>query len=151
MINSKQTNKQDLSKGTNIFNPVTLTFFKKKPFKLANNFWKMSARALIFHMSISRDQPGYQHILPCDLDLWVWLTIWKVHIRALICHISFILTWPFWGYHHLYFYHVTLSLNLQTLNLQIILNSECFNKSLKFQKIIPCDETFRWVPTFFTL
>ena len=26
---NKQTNKQDLSEGTNIFNPVTLTFKKK--------------------------------------------------------------------------------------------------------------------------
>ena len=41
--------------GTIIFYPVTLTlefdpFFEN--FNLANNFWTVSARALIFHMSI---------------------------------------------------------------------------------------------------
>ena len=44
---------------------------------------------------------------------------------------------------------MTLTLDFKTLNLQIILSSERFNKALNFQKSIPCDETFPWVPTFF--
>ena len=44
---------------TIIFDPVTLTFefdLLLKNFNLANNFWTVSARALIFHMSIPGDK-----------------------------------------------------------------------------------------------
>ena len=47
-----------------IFYPVTLTLefdpFYKKNFNLANNFWTVGARALIFHMNI-----------PCDKTFFV--------------------------------------------------------------------------------
>ena len=33
----------------------------------------MIVRALIFHMSISGDQPGYQHFLPLTLSLAYYL------------------------------------------------------------------------------
>ena len=44
-------------------------------FNLANNFWTVSARALIFHMNIPCDKifPW----VPCDLKLGVWPIFWK--------------------------------------------------------------------------
>ena len=50
----------DLSGGTISFDTVTLTFefdpFFIENFNFANNFWTVSARALIFHMSIPYDK-----------------------------------------------------------------------------------------------
>ena len=59
--------------GTIIFDPVTLTlefdpFFEI--FNLANNFWSVSARALIFHMSIPCDKT-FQWV-PIFFTLWPW-------------------------------------------------------------------------------
>ena len=48
----------------------------KKIFKLANNFWTVSARALIFHMSIA-----------CD-KTFRWFHYFKINIRAFILHMS---------------------------------------------------------------
>ena len=64
-----------LSVGTIIFDPVTLTlefdpFFEN--FNLANNFWKLSARALIFHMSIPCDKTFPWVSLFLTLWLWPW-------------------------------------------------------------------------------
>ena len=52
-------------------------------FNLANNFWTVSAIALIFHMNIPCDKTflwecGYYYFLPCDLDLGVWPIFWKL-------------------------------------------------------------------------
>ena len=60
---------KDLSGGTIIFYPVT--FFEN--FNLAINFWTVSARALIFNMSIPCDKtfPGAQLLF----ILWPWLPI----------------------------------------------------------------------------
>ena len=64
-------------RGFIIFDTVTLTlefdpFFEN--FNLANNFWTVSTRALIFHMSIPYDQtfPWVPLFLTCDFDLGVW-------------------------------------------------------------------------------
>ena len=51
--------RQDLSVGTNNFDLVTLTFEFDLLFKNLNhenNFWTVSPRAFIFHMSISCDK-----------------------------------------------------------------------------------------------
>ena len=53
--------------------PVTLNlefdpFFEN--LHLSNNFWRVSARALIFHLSVGTI---LFFLLPCDLDLGVWL------------------------------------------------------------------------------
>ena len=46
----------------------------KKNFNLAKNFWTMSARVLIFHLSIPCDKtfPWVPLFLPCYLGLGVW-------------------------------------------------------------------------------
>ena len=54
-------------------------------FSLANEFSTMSTRALIFHMItwvifVTRHSHGYQHFWPCDLDLGVWPTFWKLNL-----------------------------------------------------------------------
>ena len=59
------------------FHPMTLTFefdLLFSNFNFANNFWIVSARALIFHMSIPnviRPIHWYHNFWPCDLDLRV--------------------------------------------------------------------------------
>ena len=56
--------------------PWGLTYFFKKNINLANIFWTVSARALIFHMSIPWDYfRWYQKFWPCDLDLGVWYNL----------------------------------------------------------------------------
>ena len=66
----------------------------------------MSARALIFHMSILviRRFCGYHYFFPCDLDLGVWPifenfnlanNFWTVSARALIFHMSILVIRPF--------------------------------------------------------
>ena len=66
--------RQDLSMGTNIFNlAVTLTSefdLFLEIFYLADNFWPVSARAMIFDMSISSENPFPW--LPTFLSLWPW-------------------------------------------------------------------------------
>ena len=59
--------------GTIIFNPVTLTLefdLLFKNFNLAKIFWTVSARALIFHMSIPCDKTFLW--TPSFLTLWPW-------------------------------------------------------------------------------
>ena len=60
--------------GTIIFDPVTLTFGHYLKLNLANYFRTVSARTLIFQMSVSCDKilPWVHYFLPCDLDLEVW-------------------------------------------------------------------------------
>ena len=63
----------DNSLGTIIFYPVTLTsefdpFLEN--FNLANNFWTVSAKALIFHISISCDK-AFRWV-PLFMTLWPW-------------------------------------------------------------------------------
>ena len=67
---------------TIIIYPVTLTLefdLSLNFFTFANNFWTVSARALIFEMSISYDKTidGYQYFLHYDLDFGAWPTFWK--------------------------------------------------------------------------
>ena len=66
--------RQDLSMGTNIFDlAVTLTLefdLFLEIFYLADNFWPVNARAMIFDMSISSENPF--PLLPTFLSLWPW-------------------------------------------------------------------------------
>ena len=69
--------------GTIIFYPVTLTlefdpFFEN--INLADNFWTVSARTLIFHMNIPCDKtfPWAPSFSPCGLDLGVWTIFWNL-------------------------------------------------------------------------
>ena len=68
-------------------------------FNLANNFWTMSARALIFHMNIPCDRPfrGYHYFWPCALTLEfdrffenfnLAYNFWTVSAKALIFHMN---------------------------------------------------------------
>ena len=60
--------------GTNIFYPVTLTLEFDLIFKnLANNFWIVSARVLIFNMSIDCDKTFlfYPVTLTLEFDLFI--------------------------------------------------------------------------------
>ena len=122
---------------TIIFYPVTLTLefdLLFENFNLANNFWTVSARALIFHMSNPCDKTSQWVPLfwPCDLDLVVWPifenfnlanNFWTVSARALIFYMIipcdktfpwvpyFFTLWPWrWSLTHF----------LKTLNLLII-------------------------------
>ena len=67
---------------TKIFYPVTVTLISEfgllfKKFNLLNNFWTLSARALIFHMN-----------MPCA-KTFPWVPIfWTVSAKALIFHMS---------------------------------------------------------------
>ena len=103
-------------------------------FNLANNFWTLSAWALIFHMIIPSDKTfcGYHYFWHCDFDLGVWPiffqnfnlanNFWTVSSRALIFHINipcdktfpwvplFFTLWP-WPW--------SLTSFLKTLTLQI--------------------------------
>ena len=78
--------------------PWSLILFWGENFNLANNFWTVSAGALIFHMSILRDKT--LPLVPLFFTLWTWpwsLThFWKiltlivsVSVIALINHIDF--------------------------------------------------------------
>ena len=82
---------QDLSMGTIIFYP--LTFFLN--IHLANYFWAVSARALIFHMSISNDKTFPRALRPWPLNWPSFLknfnlvyNFWTVSDRASIFHMS---------------------------------------------------------------
>jgi hypothetical protein len=82
-ISHECTLRQNLFMGTKIFDLVTLTLVFDlliKNFNLGYNIWMVSTRALIFHMSVPCERPfhGYQQIWPCDLDLGVWPTCWKL-------------------------------------------------------------------------
>ena len=68
-------------------------------FNLANNFWTMNARALIFHMNIPCDRPfrGYHYFWPCALTLEfdrffenfnLAYNFWTVSAKALIFHMN---------------------------------------------------------------
>ena len=58
-----------------LFNPVTLTLEFDLFFNLSNNFWTVSARALIFYET--RPSRWYQQFWPYDLDLGASPTFWK--------------------------------------------------------------------------
>ena len=87
---------------TIIFYTMTLTLefdLLYENLNLANIFGTVSARVLIFHMSllVARLFRVYQQFWPCDLDLGVWLTfeyfnlinnIWIMSARALLIHMS---------------------------------------------------------------
>ena len=79
----------DLSMGTIFFTlwpwPWSLTHY------LANNFWTVSVRALIFHMSTPcvKTFQCVPIFLPCDLDLGVWpyfITLTLVKILNSSCY-----------------------------------------------------------------
>ena len=84
-----------------LFCPVTLTlefdpFFEN--FNLSYNFWTVSARALIFHMSISCDKT-FQWV-PLFMTLWPWpwsLTNFLKTLTFLITFEKWVLycTWTF--------------------------------------------------------
>ena len=89
--------------GSIIFDLVTLTLEFDLLFKnldLANNFWIVSARALIFHMSIPYDKtfawfPLFHYLvtLTREFDLLfknldLAYNFWTVSARALIVHMS---------------------------------------------------------------
>ena len=114
------------------FYPVTLTlefdpFFVN--FNIANNFWTLSARALIFHMSIPCDKTiiFYPVTLTLEFDPFfknfnLVNNFWTVSARALIFHMSipcdktfrwvplFFTLWP---------WHWSITLFLKTLTLLI--------------------------------
>jgi hypothetical protein len=42
-------------------------------------FWMICTRTLIFHMSVVTSPfSGFQQVWPCEFDLYVWLTYWKL-------------------------------------------------------------------------
>lgn len=59
--------------------PWSLTYVFDQ-FNLANTFWALGARLLIFHMwEFSVKNPCLNlSVLPCDLDLRVWPTFWDI-------------------------------------------------------------------------
>ena len=75
---------QDLYGGTNIIDLMTWTLefdLLFDNFHLANNFWTVKARGLIFWGFIeTRHFRGYQHFWPCNTDLGVWPIFWKLLI-----------------------------------------------------------------------
>ena len=141
-----------------IFDPVTLAleldlFFEN--FNLANNFWTVSARALIFHMSIPCDKTFLW--VPLFLTLWPWpwsLTHLKKTITLLITFEQWVLelwyfTWvflvirPFRGLH--YFDPVTLTLEFGPFfeNFNLANNFWTVSaRALIFHTNVPCDEIF---------
>ena len=131
---------------------------------LAYNFWTVSARALIFHMSIPCDKTFSW--VPLFFTLWPspWsLTHFLKILTLLITFEQWVLelwyfTWvllvirPFPGYHYFLprdldlgdwpiFWNFNLGYNFWTVKA----------KALIFHMSIPCDEAFQWVPLFFTL
>ena len=83
-------------------------------FNLANNFWTVSARALIFHMSIPCDKTF--PLVPLFLTLWPWPWSLTHFLKTLTLLITFeqwvpelwYFTWvilvirPFRGYHYFF-------------------------------------------------
>ena len=134
--------------------PWSLTHFLEN-FNLANNFWTVSARALIFHMSI----PCYKTLpwVPLFFTLWPWpwsLThllkttlayyFWTVSARALIFHMSIPCGKTFLRFH--YFLPCDLDLRVWHLlfkNFNVAKNFWIVSASaLMFHMNIPCDEIF---------
>ena len=148
--------------GTIIFDPVTLTLefdpvFEN--FNLANNFWTVSARALMFHMSI----PCYKYFLWVALffTLWPWLWGLTHFLKTLTLLITFEhWVWELW-YLTWIFYETRPSRenNFELVNLTLefdLLNhannfSIASARALIFHMNIPCDKTFPREPLFFTL
>ena len=143
--------------------PWSLTHFRKN--NLANNFWTVIARALMFYMSITCDTTFPW--VPLFFTLWPWpwsfTHFWKT-LTLLITFVQWVLElWnftrvflvirPFCGYH--YFWHCV------TLTLEFDLFFEIFNLPHKFLTVrarafmfhmsIPSDKTFPRVPLLLTL
>ena len=140
-------------------------------FNLVYNFWTVSARALIFYLSIPCDKtfPWEQLVLPCDLDLGVGPcfvslnlanNLWTASDRALIFHISipcdktfpwvplFFTLWP-WPWILTYFLKtLTLLITFEQWELELL--SYCnwaflvTRFSLEYQDICPCDLGHLW-------
>ena len=75
---------QNLFMGTKISNHVTLTLefdLFSENFNLANTFWTVGARALIFHMSISCDKIFL--LVSRYLFLWPWPSLELAIIRGI--------------------------------------------------------------------
>ena len=72
---------QFLLVGINRFDLVTLTFMfdlLTENFNLGCIFWMVCTRTLIFYMSDEWPYHESQQIWPCDLNLDVWPTYWKL-------------------------------------------------------------------------
>ena len=124
-------------------------------FNLANNFWTVCARALIFHMNIPCDNtfPWYHYFYPVTLTLEfdpffenfnIAYNFWTVIARTLIFHMSnpcdktfswvplFFTLWPWpWSLAH-FFENFNLTNNFWTASA----------RALIFHMNIPCDEIF---------
>ena len=102
---------------TIIFDPVTLTLefdLLFKNFNLVNNFWTVSSKALIFHMSIPCDKT-FQWV-PLFFTMWPWPSCLIYFLKTLNLLITFeqwvlelwYFTWvflvirPFSGYHYFF-------------------------------------------------
>ena len=152
---------------TIVFYPVTLTLEIDLLFKnlnLANICWTVSARALIFHMSIPSDK-AFQWV-PLFFTMWPWPSCLTHFLKTLTLLLTFeqwvlelwYFTWeflvmrPFSGYH--IFYPVTLTLEFDLLfkNFKLANNFSIVSaRASIFHMSIPCDKTFLLVPLFFTL
>ena len=133
-------------------------------FILAYNFWTVSARALMFHMSIPCDKTFSW--IPLFFTLWPWprsLTHFLKTLPLLITFEQWVLehwyyTWvflvtrPFCGWHYLWpcdldlwvwpiFDNFTPAIYFLTVSA----------RALMFHMSIPCDKTFSWIPLFLTL
>ena len=76
--------------GYHFFYPVTLSFefdLLFKNFKLAYNFWIVSARASIFHMSIPCDKTFL--LVPLFFTLWPWHESMTYFLKTLTLRINF--------------------------------------------------------------
>ena len=151
--------------GTIIFDPVTLTFeFNPffENFNLANNFWIVGARALIFHMSIPCDKT-FQWV-PLFLTLWPWpwsLTHFLKTLTLLITFKQWLLElWyftrvflvirAFCGYNYVWPCDLDLGVWPIFKNFNLANNFWIVSaRALIFHMSIPCDKTFPWVYHYF--
>ena len=106
-----------------------------------NNFWTVSARALIFHV-----RPWYHYFLPLTL-----LIIFEQRkLELLYFTWVFKSTRPFRGYQH--FYPVTLEFDLFFENFNLVYNFWTVSaRHVIFHMNIPSGKTFLWAPTFLTM
>ena len=143
--------------GTIIFYPVTLTLefdLFSENFNFANNFWIVSARALLFHMSIpcNKTFPWVPFFLSCDLtlefdpflkplNLLITFEQWLLELWY-FTWVSFVIR-PFRGYHlffTLWTWPESLTYFLKTYPANIFWKVSA--RALIFHTNIPCDEIF---------
>ena len=143
--------------GTIIFYSVTMIlefdlFFEN--FNLANNFWIVSARALIFHMNILYDKTFsvYHYVWPHELGVWpilkknltLFITFEQWELEVWYFKLIFLVTRPLRG---------TIIFNPVTLTMEFDLFFKNINLANNFWTVSARSLIFHMtcVPLFFTL